>query len=454
MVKKNDELEVYIDNMLFPNIGIAHVEGKKIKIKGGLKGQKVKIRISKKKSDKIEAKIIETLEPSDMEIPKQCVHFGECGGCTYQNLSYESQLKLKESQVKSIIDEVIDDYEFLPIVESPSSVEYRNKMEFSFGDLEKGGELSLGMHKKGSFYEVVTVNGCKIIDEDFKNVLLCVLDFFKDKDLTYYRTRTHEGYLRHLVVRKAFATGEMLVNLVTTSQKEVDLTELVGNLTSLKLNGEINGILHTVNDTLSDVVKVDELRLLYGKDYIEENLLGLKFKISPFSFFQTNSKGAELLYSVVREFAGDISGKEVFDLYSGTGTIAQIMAPVAKKVYGIEIVEEAVDAARENAKLNNLDNCYFIAGDVLKEIENLKGQKPDLIILDPPREGIHPKAIHKIINFRCREIVYVSCKPTSLAKDLEVFKENGYKVEKVQCVDMFPYTAHVETVVKMRRIDK
>ncbi len=451
MVKKNDEFEVVIDYMLFPNTGVALLDDKKVKIKGALTGQKVKIRISKKKSDKIEGKVIEVLEPSPIEEKSKCIHFGLCGGCTYQNLSYKNQLKLKEDLVKNIIDEVVEDYELLDIVESPSDVDYRNKMEFSFGDIEKDGELSLGMHRKGSFYEVVTVDGCKIIDEDFKRVLLCVLDFFKDKDLTYYKTRNHEGYLRHLVVRKAASTGEMLINLVTTSQKEVDLKPLVDNLASLNLDGKINGILHTINDTLSDVVKSDETRLLYGIDSITENILGLNFKISPFSFFQTNSKGAEVLYSVVRDFVGDVKGKEVFDLYSGTGTIAQIMAPVAKKVTGIEIVEEAVEAAKENAKLNGLDNCHFIAGDVLKEIENLKGQKPDVIILDPPRDGIHPKAIHKIINFKCKEIVYVSCKPTSLARDLVVFQERGYKVERVQCVDMFPYTAHVETVVLLSR---
>ncbi|MEF9951889.1 MAG: 23S rRNA (uracil(1939)-C(5))-methyltransferase RlmD [Clostridium sp.] len=451
MVKKNTELDVYIDHMVFPNIGIAKVDDKLIKVKGTLTGQRAKIRISKKKGDKIEGKVLEILEPSPLEVPKGCEHFGQCGGCAYQNLTYESQLKLKEQQVKSIIDEVVENYDFLPIVESPTSTGYRNKMEFSFGDLEKDGDLALGMHKRGSFYEVVTVSGCQIIDEDYKKVLLCVLDFFKDKGLTFYKTRNHEGYLRHLVVRKAHETGQMLINLVTTTQNQVELKPLVDNLTSLNLDGNIEGILHTLNDTLSDVVKSDETILLYGNDYITEGLLGLKFKISPFSFFQTNSKGAEVLYNKVREFAEDINGKEIFDLYSGTGTIAQIMAPVAKKVTGIEIVEEAVDAARENAKLNGLDNCHFIAGDVLKEIESLDGEKPDIIILDPPREGIHPKAIHKIINFKCREIVYVSCKPTSLAKDLEVFQESGYTVEKVQCVDMFPFTAHVETIVKLKR---
>lgn len=452
MVKKNEEIEVYIDKMEFPSIGLAKVDGDTIRIKGALLNQKVKVRVTKKKSNKLEGKVLEVLEKSPIEISPKCDHFGLCGGCVYQNLSYENQLKLKEGIVKSAIDEVVEKYEYIDIAESPSDTNYRNKMEFSFGDIEKGGELSLGMHKKGSFYEVVTVDKCRIIDEDYKKILLCVLDFFRDKGLTYYKTRTHLGYLRHLVVRKAFSSGEILINFVSTSQNEMDLTPFVDSLLNLDLDGEINGIIHTINDTLSDVVKSDETRQLYGKNTITEELLGLKFNISPFSFFQTNSRGAEVLYSVVRDFAGDVKGKEIFDLYSGTGTIAQIMAPIAKKVTGIEIVEEAVESAKENAKLNNLINCHFIAGDVLKEIENLKNNKPDLIVLDPPRDGIHPKAIHKIINFRCKEIVYVSCKPTSLARDLVVFQESGYKVEKVQCVDMFPYTAHIETVVKLSLI--
>lgn len=452
MVKKNDELEVFVDKMVFPNIGIVNVNEDVIKVKGVIPKQKVKIRVTKKKSTKIEGKIIEVVEASPLEIEARCSHFGFCGGCTYQNLSYETQLKLKEDLVKNTIDEVVDEYTYLNIVKSPSDINYRNKMEFSFGDIEKGGELSLGMHKKGSFYEVVTVDKCRIIDEDFKKVLLCVLNFFRNTNLTYYKTRTREGYLRHLVVRKAFSSGEILINLVTTSQNSIDLKPLIDNILNLDLDGKINGFIHTINDTLSDVVKSDETKILYGTDSIKENLLGLNFKISPFSFFQTNSKGAEVLYSVVRDFIGDINGKEIFDLYSGTGTIAQIIAPVAKKVTGIEIVNEAVESAKENAKLNNLDNCYFIAGDVLKEIDKLKSEKPDVIIIDPPRDGIHPKAIHKIINFRCKEIIYVSCKPTSLARDLVIFKENGYKVDKVQCVDMFPYTAHIETIAKLSLI--
>ena len=249
-------------------------------------------------------------------------------------------------------------------------------------------------------------------------------------------------------MRKAAFTGEILINLITTSDYTFNPEDYAKAILDTELSGKIAGILHTINDSLADVVQSDETKILYGNDYFYENLLGLKFKISAFSFFQTNSKGAEKLYSVVREYAGDTSGKVVFDLYCGTGTIGQIMSEGSKKVIGIEIVEEAVEAAKINAELNGITNCEFIAGDVLKKVDELE-DKPDLIIVDPPRDGINPKAILKIIDFGAEEIVYVSCKPTSLARDLQVFEANGYKTVKVKCVDMFPRTQHVETVCQL-----
>ena len=230
------------------------------------------------------------------------------------------------------------------------------------------------------------------------------------------------------------------------------LTELSALLQSLNLKGKIAGILHTQNDSLADVVQNDHTDILSGQDYFFEELLGLKFRISPFSFFQTNSLGAEVLYDTARSYVGETKDKTIFDLYSGTGTIAQMLAPVAKHVIGIEIVEEAVEAAKENAKLNGLDNCTFIAGDVLKAID-LVEEKPDFIVLDPPRDGIHPKALEKIIHFEVEQMVYISCKPTSLARDLEILQAHGYMPEKVCCVDMFPGTVHVETVVGLQRKD-
>lgn len=453
-MKKGEILEGIIEKTEFPNKGIVFIEGVKVLVKGGLPGQKIRFSISKKRGGKCEGRLLEVLEKSPLETREAlCPHFGQCGGCMYQNLAYEDQLKMKEDQVKSILDQVCKEYEFEEIIASPQEWYYRNKMEFSFGDEFRDGPLALGLHKKNSFYDIVSVSSCKIVDDDFNRILSETLKHFRESGLSFYHKMRHEGFLRHLLIRRAATTGQILVCLVTASGCErdaslagkADLRGWVSKLQGLKLNGTITGILHITNDSLADIVKSDKTDLLYGQDYIMEEILSLKFKISPFSFFQTNSLGAEVLYEKAREYVGDTADKTIFDLYSGTGTIAQMLAPVAKKVTGVEIVEEAVEAARENAALNKLTNCEFIAGDVLKVVEELQ-DKPDIIVLDPPRDGIHPKALQKIINFGVEKIVYISCKPTSLARDLVVLQESGYQVKKVCAVDMFAQGVNVETV--------
>ena len=464
-MKKGQHGEGIVQKVVFPNKGVALTEeGERVIVKNTIPGQKVAFVVNKARKGKCEGRLLETLEKSPLEIEPECPHFGLCGGCTYQSLPYEKQLELKEGQVRELMADAIKDncqYDFLPIKRSPRQYEYRNKMEFSFGDEYKDGPLALGMHKRGSFYDLVTVSDCKIVDGDFRLILSATLDFFTKRDVRYYHRMNHEGYLRHLLVRKAVRTGEILLDLITTSHdipgtpSEQEEKELLAGwcdcLRSLELQGSIRGILHTKNDSIADVVKDEGTEVLFGEDYFYEELLGLRFRISPFSFFQTNSLGAEVLYQTARDFILDgdehsLGGKVVYDLYSGTGTIAQMMAPVCKEVVGVEIVEEAVEAAKKNAQLNGLDNCSFLAGDVLKVLDEIK-VKPDYIILDPPRDGIHPKALEKIIAYGVQNMVYISCKPTSLARDLEVFIARGYEVKRVQCVDMFPGTVHVETVV-------
>ena len=461
-MKKGQLYEGTIETIEFPNKGILTYKEEdreyKVVIKGTLPGQKVRFQLSKKHSGKCEGRLVEVLEPSGLEDREPlCPHYAVCGGCSYQNMNYETQLKLKGDMVKHIIDQVCSDYEYEGILGSPMEVGYRNKMEFSFGDEYKDGPLALGLHKKGSFYDIVTVDECQIVQSDYNMILRIVLDFFKDRDIPYYHKMRHSGYLRHLVVRRAIKTGEILIHLVTTStyaecgeSKKISEEELLGQLKEKLLAadyfGSVAGILHTYNDSLADVVQSDRTDVLYGRDYITEKILGLEFKISAFSFFQTNSLGAEVLYSKAREYVGETKDKVVFDLYSGTGTIAQMLAAVAKKVIGVEIVEEAVEAAKQNAALNGLENCEFIAGDVLKVIDEIE-EKPDLIVLDPPRDGIHPKALEKIIDFGVDKLVYISCKPTSLARDLVILQERGYKVDRVCAIDQFPMTVHVETVV-------
>ena len=476
-MKKGQVYEGSVVRVDFPNKGIVCVGEETAVVKNSLPGQKVKFSVNKVRKGKAEGRLLEVTEKSPLETGRTCSLFGLCGGCTYLSLPYEEQLKVKEEQVKRLLDSVLNKQEepwtFEGIKGSPKAYEYRNKMEFSFGDEYKDGPLALGMHKRGSFYDIVTVADCEIVDADYRLILQTVRDYFARAKVSFFHRMSHEGYLRHLLVRKASRTGEILVALVTTSQDPwqgemavegsldaLDADALIAGFKDLllsleqdgKLIGKFAGILHITNDSIADVVQSDHTELLYGQEYFYEELLGLKFKISTFSFFQTNSYSAEVLYQTARDYVGDLGGsdKTVFDLYSGTGTIAQLMAPAAGKVIGVEIVEEAVEAAKKNAAANGLDNCEFIAGDVLKVLDEVE-EKPDMIILDPPRDGIHPKALPKIIAYGVEHIVYISCKPTSLVRDLEAFLAGGYVVEKACAVDQFPWTANVETVVLLSK---
>lgn len=471
-MKKGQVLQGTVAYVDFPNKGVIKVEeGKQVIVKNVLPGQEISFSVNKVRKGKGEGRLLEVLKKAPNELPEApCLHFGICGGCTYQNLSYEDQLALKGQQVKKLMDAVVapETYSFEGVKASPNEFGFRNKMEFTFGDEYKDGPLALGMHKRGSFYDIVSVADCKIVDEDYRKILSCVQQYFAEKKTPYYHRMRHTGYLRHLLVRKAVKTGEILIDLVTAGAEHIldGLTEAVSSekellagmkdaLCKLDLDGSIAGILHTKNDSVADVVKDEGTEILYGKDYFYEELLGLRFRITPFSFFQTNSLGAEVLYQTARDYIGDTltekADKVVFDLYSGTGTIAQMLAPAAKKVVGVEIVEEAVEAAKENAALNGLKNCEFLAGDVLKVLDDIT-EKPDFIVLDPPRDGIHPKALEKIIRYGVDRMIYISCKPTSLARDLEVLTARGYQVERMCCVDMFPWSGNIETVCMLSKL--
>ena len=449
-MKKGQVLEGTIEKVEFPNKGVVTVaeEGKSVIVKNGIPGQKVKFCVNKFKRGNAEGRLLEVLEKSPLETRKPvCSIFPACGGCMYQTMSYEAQMEMKAEQVKNILNEAVNgEYLFEGVKASPKEFAYRNKMEFSFGDEYKDGPLTLGLHKKGSTYDVLTASDCKLVHDDMTKILNCVLEYFKQRNVSYYKKMQHTGYLRHLLLRRGDRTGEILVNLVTTTQEEHDMSPLKEALLNLELEGKIVGFLHILNDSLSDVVQSDETRIIYGQDYFYEKLLNLEFKITPFSFFQPNSRGAEVLYSTVRDYIGDINDMTVFDLFSGTGTIAQVLAPVAKQVIGVEIIEEAVEAAKENAAHNGLSNCKFIAGDVFKVLDEIE-EKPDVIVLDPPRDGIHPKALPKILDYGVDKIVYISCKVTSLARDLEMIQARGYEVVKSVAVDQFCQTVHVETVV-------
>ncbi len=545
-MKKGQIVQGVIEKVNFPNKGIMHTEEGTCIVKNTIPGQRIEARIQKKKHGKAEGMLLQVLEPSPLEQPSPCPHFGICGGCSYLTLPEEKELALKEGQVYDLLEKAVREAEkkkalqrshvqyadkecpdnqedlnvqenldhqnilanegnpgdpdkadavdgnrsdarfswFEPIRKSPRVYGYRNKMEFTFGDEYKGGPLALGMHKRGSFYDLVTVSSCQIMDGDFRKILQAVRDYWdalyqpsgdislqeenvtdgtereekqKGERVTFFHRLTHQGYLRHLLVRKALHTGEILIDLVTTTQEEHDLAPFTQMLLALPLEGKITGILHTRNDSVADTICDQGTEILYGQDYFYEKLLGLSFRISPFSFFQTNSYGAEVLYETAREFlkdAGEIGGKPViFDLYSGTGTIGQMLSPAAGRVIGVEIVEEAVEAAKKNAEGNGIANCEFIAGDVLKVLDEIE-EKPDVIILDPPRDGVHPKALPKILSYGVKHILYISCKPTSLARDLAAFYEADYEIQRAVCVDQFPWTTGIETVCLLKKAEQ
>ena len=461
LMKKGQQIIGRVVRMDYPNKGIVEAEEGTLKVATALPGQTVRCSVKKAKKGIGEGILREVIERSPDEIDSPCPHAGRCGGCLYQTFPYEKELEIKEGQVHRLLEPVValqqGECVFDPIAASPRDNGYRNKMEFTFGDEYKDGPLALGMHRRGSMYDIETVTSCLIVDPDYCRIIEATLEYFRAKSIPYYHRVRHEGYLRHLLVRRT-TTGQILLALVTSSQNPWHSEELINGYKDVllnleqeegKLNGKFAGILHIINDSLADAVKADEIVQLYGESYITEKLLGLEFKITPFSFFQTNTYGAEVLYSKVREYAEGLPGMDggsIYDLYSGTGTITQIMGKSAAKAVGVEIVEEAVEAAKENAELNGLHNCEFMAGDVLKVLDSLT-EKPDLIILDPPRDGIHPKALPKIIAYGVENIIYVSCKTTSLARDLEILIEAGYEAKRICPVDQFPKTGNIETVV-------
>lgn len=460
-MKKGEIAIGKIEKTNFPSNGFIQCEDGNIEIKNAIPGQEVEYIITRKKNGFAKGRVLRIVNPSPIETnPNLCQYHGECGGCLYQSIPYEKQLQLKEKQMQELLQMAVEkEFIWEGILPSPIVYGYRNKMEYSFGDAYRNGPLALGMHKRGSHYDIISTMECNIVHSDFNKILENTLEFFTKKRVEYYHKVKHQGFLRHLIIRRSIYTKQILINLVTSSQldiveRDILLNEWRNLLLNLSGTGEIEakieGILHTKNDALADAVINEGITILYGKDYIKEKLWGLEFKITSFSFFQTNSLGAEILYKKTGEYIGDTKGKSVYDLYSGTGTIAQLLAKVADRVYGIEIIEEAVKSARENAILNGIYNCTFIAGDVLKVVESLE-KKPDIIILDPPRDGVHPKALPKIINFGAEKIIYISCKPSSLARDLPILQEGGYQLEKACAVDMFPHTPNVEMVALLSK---
>lgn len=448
---KNKKITMKIEKVEFPQRGRGTDErGRTVEVKGGIPGQEVEVRLTRRGKEKAKGKILEVLSPSPMEGESPCPHFGSCGGCAYQTLTGERELALKREQLEDLFREKGFPVS-IPISRGSSLEGYRNKMEYTFGNREKDGPLTLGLHRKGHFHEILPTPGCQIVHRDFLLLQGGVQDYFRNTGHSFYHRMSHRGFLRHLVVRRSRHTGEILVNLVTTEEEKWDPEDFVSFLRKLPLEGTLESVYHTVNNALGDVIQSEKTLLLYGKEAITEHLLGLTFSIGPFSFFQTNTESAEVLYEKARNL---LKGRHrrIFDLYSGTGTIAQVLAPMAEEVIGIEIIPEAVEAAKKTAKKNGLTNTRFLQGDVLALVGELKGEA-DTIVLDPPREGIHPKALPKILSYRPETILYISCNPRALAEELAQFRDAGYELSHLEALDQFPRTPHVETIALLSKED-
>ena len=455
-MRKNKNSNVKINEVKYPNISIGNDEDNNIvEFKGGVLGQTCKVKITRNRKDYKKGKYIELIEHSPLENSRNfCPQADICGGCAYQKLPYETELMLKQDMIKKLLSENNIYYEGdIPINRSPVTQGFRNKMEYTFGDAHKGGKLILGLHRQNRFYEIVDTIDCNVIDDDFNKIRTSVQNYFREKNTSFYHKSRREGLLRHFIIRKGHRTNEIMCVLVTTSDESFDDVRknlFVNFLKDLDLDGQIVSIFHVINDSVADAVIPEKIELLFGKDHITEEMLGLKFNISPFSFFQPNVFTAEKLYQKAFEFANIDNSMNALDLYSGTGTITQVMANVAKKATGIEIVQEAVEKAFENAKLNEIDNIDFLCGDVLEEIEKVRGYY-DVVILDPPRSGIAPESLEKIINIKPKKFVYISCNPKTQIDNLKTFIENGYIIKKYEIFDQFPNSRHVEAITLLSR---
>lgn len=378
-----------------------------------------------------------------------------CGGCLYQGVEYERQLEQKDKEIRKLLDKhAIDKDIYYGLVPAFTCYGYRNKMEYTFGDMEIGGELELGMHRKRSFMSVITTDSCQLVPDCFNEVLRSTLEFCRSRGYKYYHRKTHEGLLRNLIVRCGVRTNELLINVVTSTQSDFDEAAYCEMLLNRNW-GEMTivGIIHTYNDSYADAVIDEGTHIIFGRDYYNEEILGLKFKVKAFAFFQTNIPAVERLYSDALELIPDINDKTVYDLYCGTGTISQLMASRAKDVYGVEIVEDSVFAARANTELNGIENCHYICGDVKEKLSELK-EKPDVIVVDPPRVGMHEQVVNDLCRYGIDEFLYISCNANTMCINIDQFRGNGYEPIYLKVYDNFPMTRHSECICRLKRVPK
>ena len=449
-VRKDEEVELQVDSLAYGGNGVARLNGFVVFVRRGLPGDRVRARVTKVKRGFAEALATEVLEPSAQRVDAPCAHYPACGGCRFQDLDYAAQVASKEAQVRDALVRIggIAEPPLEPIVPADSAFFYRNKMEYSFTETPSGP--ALGFHKAGRWDEVLEIERCWLTTDLGNAIRNAVRDWAREEGLVAYEQSEHTGYLRHLVVREGRNTGQVLVLLVTGPGEKFERDYLVEVLRRFP---EVRSVHWAVNDGPSEVTNLPTT-LLWGEDAIEEEILGLRYRVRPNAFLQTNTEMAERLYSLAIEYAALTGDETVYDLYCGTGTIGLALAGKALSVWGVEISEEAVACALENADLNGISNAAFFAGNVGQSIEELaeRAGQPDVVVVDPPRAGLAGKALKRTGALGARRIVYVSCNPTTLASDVKVLRgEFGYELVRARPVDMFPHTPHVETVALLER---
>ena len=463
MLKRGSEITVQIEKFADRGKSIARVDGYVVFVPGGVPGDRLRLRVSKAKRKYAEAYPIEVLEPSSDRVLPECPYFGTCGGCKWQHVKYQAQLEAKRRSVQEALKHHggFEDIDVLPTVGSEPIYGYRNKMEFSFSaerwltteEIESGEifdtSFALGLHAPGSFNKVLDIEECHLHPKIGNRLLNGIRAFVLENEWLPWHIRNHTGYLRHLVIRYAHATDDLMVNLVTSGFDANRMERLGAYLQSSF--PEVTTFVNTINTTVAQTAFGEDTKVIFGSGIIKDGIGKLQFEIASNAFFQTNTRQAEKLYEIGAQYAELQPDDLVYDLYSGAGTISLFIAGKVRQVVGIELIEEAVDNARQNAKANGVDNVTFVTGDMMRifneELIDEYG-RPDVLIVDPPRAGMHPKVVKQIARLRPERFVYISCNPLTQAKDLEMLKE-VYSIESVQPVDLFPHTYHVENVVKL-----
>lgn len=454
-LKVDAEVELKIEDMAFGGSGVARFEGLVCFVRGGVPGDVVRAAVRKKKRRHRECDILEILQPSPLRVKPRCAHFGACGGCSFQNINYEEQLRFKEKHVRDCLERIggLRNIPLQPIIGMGDPWFYRNKMEYTFGRRDarrRDGELALGLMRRGRFDRVVDVEECFLQSPISNRLLEAVRTLARGWGLPPYNPRTHEGFLKNLAVRVGGRGKDFLACLVTTPGEFSHLNELKEMIA--RDFPEVKSLYHYRNPGVSGVAIAGEAELIAGEPHVEETICGFRFRVSPEAFLQVNVRQAEALYEKIVEFADLAGGEGVVDLYTGAGPIALLLSAHARSVTGVESVGEAVRDARVNADANGVENARFETGVVEKVLsEILEAERPDLLIADPPRAGVHPKALKALLKAPPPRMIYVSCNPATLARDLKQLVEAGYALKIVQPVDMFPHTAHVESVSLLER---